>query len=77
MGRHSEAAVTMDHVLERNPNDPHASMIKGLALSELNEPDEAVAWLCQAWRTRERLDDGGHSVAETLLRLGHSPTESC
>lgn len=77
MGRHSEAAVAMDHVLEHNPNDPHASMIKGLALSALNKPDEAVAWLCQAWRARERLDDGGHIVAETLLSLGHNPAASC
>ncbi|MFN3973950.1 MAG: hypothetical protein ACK4K2_01550 [Dehalococcoidia bacterium] len=55
------------------PHDPKAWVGKGFALTGLGRHQEAVEWLCRAWKARERLPDKGASVEKTLRHLGVTP----
>ncbi|NMF88698.1 tetratricopeptide repeat protein [Aromatoleum petrolei] len=42
-GQHTQALAMADRVLAGNAKEPQARFLKGIALTELNRPDEAVA----------------------------------
>ncbi|MBD5800755.1 Tetratricopeptide repeat protein [Azoarcus sp. Aa7] len=42
-GQHAQALAMADRVLASNAKEPQARFLKGIALTELNRPDEAVA----------------------------------
>lgn len=42
-GQHSQALTMADRLLASNARDPQARFLKGIALTELNRPDEAIA----------------------------------
>jgi hypothetical protein len=46
-----------------------------MALAGLDRRDEAVEWLCRAWRAWEQLPDSRLLVEQTLRELGHDPKE--
>jgi tetratricopeptide (TPR) repeat protein len=72
--RYEEALKASEKALSLAPV-PEALQNKGVALDRLGRREQAVEWLCRAWRAREWLPDKGGLMAETLGELGHRVEE--
>jgi tetratricopeptide (TPR) repeat protein len=73
--RHEEALEACDRVISLRPDYPEAWLYKGVALEQVGRLDEAVQWLCRAWRARDQLPDDGAFADSILRELGHDPEE--
>jgi tetratricopeptide (TPR) repeat protein len=75
LGRYGEALDAFEQAIRLRPNYAEAWYRKGLTLISLDQKDEAVEWLCRAWRAYEQFPKERAQVAEALAQLGHNTKE--
>jgi tetratricopeptide (TPR) repeat protein len=78
LGYFHEALAAFDEALRRHPEFPEAWYNKGLTLFDLHingrvrVNEQAMIWLCRAWKTRQSLPTGAAAVLhDKICKLGH------
>ncbi|MGF1471993.1 MAG: tetratricopeptide repeat protein [Rubrobacteraceae bacterium] len=73
--RCEQAIEAYDAALEIRPDDAEALYNKIVALLGQEKEEEAIEQLCQGWRNREHLSDGGASLSRIFEILEKNPQE--
>jgi tetratricopeptide (TPR) repeat protein len=73
--RYGEAVEAYDAALRIRPDYAQALYNKGVTLLVQERKEEALDHLCKSWERRERLPDGGASLANLFAYLGRKPGE--
>lgn len=75
LGEHRKAVKAYDAALQRSPGHAKALYNKIVALLKQQKWEEAIEHLCEGWRSREQLSDGGELLLQIFHSRGKDPRE--